>query len=100
MTLKYVPLIDLFIADKSSDGKPKTGVLTDGYIWQFFHLDSNYGIYQGKMKIKTKEDRVDLLGEISTFSLTYEIGTLSILAGGVQLTPDVEDDCMIYLVKD
>ena len=51
------------------------------------------------MKIKTRGDRVPLLGNYFIFHFTDGIGTLTVLAGGIQPTMDAEDSCAIYLVK-
>ena len=38
------------------------GVLTDGYEWRLFHLDSDYELYQATLHAQGKDGRCAILG--------------------------------------
>jgi hypothetical protein len=46
----------------ASTGRGRTGVLTDGFTWKLFHLDSGFRLFSSVFRTDTTEKRVQMLG--------------------------------------
>jgi hypothetical protein len=45
-----------------STGRGRTGILTDGFQWKIFHLDTRFRMFSSKLTTDTPEQRLHMLG--------------------------------------
>jgi hypothetical protein len=54
--------LTLFYVLTVSDGKARTGILTDGFKWRITHLDEQFRMFSTVLRTDTWEQRMNMLG--------------------------------------